>query len=206
MKEKILAALRTKFTGVQDAILNRVADKLGKTAGEQDDVQGLVDGVTFQQVLESYGDSRATEATRTSIANYESRYGIKEGKPTGTPPRQEPGIADDAPQWAKDLARQNEELSAKLKGFEQKESADRLAGLVKTKLKDKGVKDSFFLGRPISIESEDQVDQVVETMFGYWDALKKETIQTDIPPQSFSLNPGERAVDADIDSWAQKSN
>jgi hypothetical protein len=207
MKGKILAVLKTKFDGVQDAILVRVAEKIGKTVSNEDEIQGVVDGVTFQQVLESYGDSRATEATRSSIANYESKHNLKDGKPAEihTPPKQ-PGLPDDAPQWAKDLAKLNADLASKLEGFERKETGDRLAGLVKSKLKEKGVKDSFFLGRNISVESEEQVDQAVETMFGYWDALKKDSLETDIPPRSFSINPGAQAVDADIDNWAKNSN
>jgi small-conductance mechanosensitive channel len=38
--------------------------------------------VTFQQVLEYYGDSRAAEASTTAVRNYESKYKIKDGKST----------------------------------------------------------------------------------------------------------------------------
>lgn len=84
MKVKILAALKTKFTGVQDAILNRVADKIvsnGKVTKEED-IATAVDGVTFQQVLEMYGDSRANEASITAVRNYENTHKLKDGKPT----------------------------------------------------------------------------------------------------------------------------
>ena len=82
MKVKILAALKTKFEGVQDAILGRVADKLisgGKVAKEED-ITTAVAGVTFQQVLEMYGDSRANEATTTAVSNYEKKHNLKDGK------------------------------------------------------------------------------------------------------------------------------
>lgn len=84
MKVKILAALKTKFTGVQDAILNRVADKLinsGKVTKEED-IATAVAGVEFQQVLEMYGDSRANEASATAVRNYETTHHLKDGKPT----------------------------------------------------------------------------------------------------------------------------
>ena len=205
MKEKILAALKTKFSGVQDAILNRVATKLSETVGSEDDVQGVVDSTTFQQVLESYGDSRATEASRTSIVNYESKYGLKNGSPAkGTDPAQ-PNTPDDTPQWAKDLIRQNQELASKVSDFERKTNGERLSGLVKSKLKSQGVEDSFFIGRPINVENEDQIDQVVDTMIGYWNEISKDRIKSDVPPRSFNSSPGGKAVDADIDSWAQKS-
>lgn len=84
MKVKILAALKTKFTGVQDAILGRVADKLlssGKVKKEED-VATAVDGVTFDEVLTMYGDSRANEAATTAVRSYEQKHNLKDGKPT----------------------------------------------------------------------------------------------------------------------------
>lgn len=80
MKKEILEALKAKFTGVSDAILNRIADKLAKTVTTQEQVATAVEGVTFQQVLESYGDSRATEAQQTAVSNYEKKHGLKDGK------------------------------------------------------------------------------------------------------------------------------
>lgn len=79
MKQLILNALKAKFQGVSDAILDRVATKLAQTVTTQEQVQTAVDGVTFQQVLESYGDSRATQATQTAVHNYEQKYGLKDG-------------------------------------------------------------------------------------------------------------------------------
>ena len=67
MRKEILDALKAKFTGVSDAILGRIADKLAKTATTAEQVATAVEGVTFQQVLESYGDSRATEAQQTAV-------------------------------------------------------------------------------------------------------------------------------------------
>ena len=57
MRKEILDALKAKFTGVSDAILGRIADKLAKPATTAEQVATAVEGVTFQQVLESYGDS-----------------------------------------------------------------------------------------------------------------------------------------------------
>ena len=80
MKKEILEALKAKFQGVSDAILNRIADKIAKTVTTQEQVATAVEGVTFQQVLESYGDSRATEAQQTAVSNYEKKHGLKDGK------------------------------------------------------------------------------------------------------------------------------
>lgn len=67
MRKEILDALKAKFPGVSESILGRIADKLAKTASTQEQVTTAVEGVTFQQVLESYGDSRATEAQQTAV-------------------------------------------------------------------------------------------------------------------------------------------
>jgi len=118
----IFDALKAKFVGVSDAILNRIADKLDKTVTKQEDVATAVAGVTIQQVIESYGDSRATEAQQTAVRNYEQKYGLKDGVriegnggtpsvPPVTPPVTPPAGAapaanggnDDAPAWAKKL-------------------------------------------------------------------------------------------------------
>jgi hypothetical protein len=90
MKKELLDALKTKFPGVSDNILGRIADKLAKTVTTAEQVKTAVEGVTIQQVIESYGDSRATEASNTArenaVKDYESRYGLKDGvKTTPTP-------------------------------------------------------------------------------------------------------------------------
>lgn len=84
MKKKILEALTTKFEGVDAKILDRIATKLAKTVTKEEDVEPAVEGVTFQEVLTSYGDARATEASNTAVSNYEKKHGLKDGKKVGT--------------------------------------------------------------------------------------------------------------------------
>lgn len=92
MKETILKALEARFPGVSADKLNGIADKLAKTVTNVEDVQTAVDGVTFDQLLTSYGDARATGAQQTAVANYEKKHGLKEGKPIEppTPPTPSP--------------------------------------------------------------------------------------------------------------------
>ena len=80
MRQQILDALKAKFQGVSEKILGRIADKLAKTVTTAEQVATAVEGVTLQQLLDSYGDSRATEAQQTAVHNYESKYGLKDGK------------------------------------------------------------------------------------------------------------------------------
>lgn len=89
MKQVILNALKAKFIGVSEQILDRVATKLAQTVTTAEQVQTAVDGVTFQQVLESYGDSRATQAQQTAVHNYEQKYGLKDGSKIDTGQQQQ---------------------------------------------------------------------------------------------------------------------
>lgn len=118
MRKEILDALKAKFPGVSDSVLGRIADKLAKTATTAEQVKTAVEGVTIQQVIESYGDSRATEASNTArenaVKDYESRYGLKDGvkvtnntnnggeQPTGGSATNPTG-GDEIPAWAKTL-------------------------------------------------------------------------------------------------------
>ena len=122
MKKQILDALKAKFEGVSDAILGRIADKLAKTTTKEEDVAAAVGGVTITQVLESYGDSRATEAQQTAVQNYEKKHGLKDGQKAvdgGEPNKQiEPKLNDETPAWAKALLDTQKQLADKLASIE----------------------------------------------------------------------------------------
>lgn len=135
MKTKALEALKTKFEGVSDAILGRVADKIAKTATNEEEVTTAVEGVTFQQLLESYGDSRANEAQQSAVTNYEKKHGLKDGKKVEKQTegkKTEPKAPDDTPEWVMQLMESNKALTdriAKLEG--DKTATTRKSALAK---------------------------------------------------------------------------
>lgn len=91
MKKEILEALKAKFQGVSDSILGRIAVRLAGEVLTVEQAAAAVERVTIQQVLESYGDSRATEAQQTAVANYEKKHGLRKGrKVDGGAPKTEP--------------------------------------------------------------------------------------------------------------------
>lgn len=126
MKKELFDALKAKFPGVSDSILDRIATKLAKTATTAEQVKTAVEGVTIQQVIESYGDNRATEASETARKNavqeYESRYGLKDGvkttttttggeQPTGgSATNPTTGGTDETPAWARTLIERIERM------------------------------------------------------------------------------------------------
>lgn len=135
-EEMLAAALTTKFPGVDAKIIGRVARKLGKTATgtTEAEAQTVADGVTFQQVLESYGDARATEASNTArqnaVADYEKKHGIRDGKPvqTATPETTSTPVGqseqpDDVPAWAKALLESNKAMQAELQAYKAEKTA-----------------------------------------------------------------------------------
>lgn len=127
--EKILAALRTKFTGVDDATLQRIASKKAEGVTDESKVDSIVEGISFQDVVTNYGDFRADGAQKTAISNYEKKHNIKDGKPIEEPKPQDPPT-DPKPNESQDLAAQ---IAAAL-GTALKPLADRIDAMdAKTK-------------------------------------------------------------------------
>lgn len=126
MKQKIFEGLKEKYPEIQDSVLNRIAEKQAKTVKTEDEVDAAVEGVTLQQIIDSYADSRVTEATATAVANYEKKHGLKEGKPAKQDEpepdpkkgQKKPEGGDDEPAWAKALRESNEALQQKLAAIE----------------------------------------------------------------------------------------
>ena len=137
MYQLILNALKAKFQGVSDNVLSRIANKLAKTVTSQEQVATSVEGVTLQQVIDSYADHRATEAQQTAVQNYESKYGLKDGakvtpvtvqqqggQPTGGQPTQPTAGANETPEWAKQLIEQNKTLTDRIAKMEGQRTTD----------------------------------------------------------------------------------
>lgn len=80
LRKFILDALKKKFEGVDEKVLNRIARNAVKTVKTEDEATQFVEDYTIQQVIDSYSDSRVTE----SISSYEKKHGLKDGKPAST--------------------------------------------------------------------------------------------------------------------------
>lgn len=64
--EQILAGLQQKFPGVDTAILTRVATKKAEGVTDETQVNSILEGISFQDVLTSYGDFRAGDVFHKS--------------------------------------------------------------------------------------------------------------------------------------------
>lgn len=57
LKKDALEALKTKFEGIDEKVLSRIAKNIAKTAKDEDEVMALVEELTLQGVIDAYTDS-----------------------------------------------------------------------------------------------------------------------------------------------------
>lgn len=142
--EQILAGLQTKFSGVDAAILTRIATKKAEGVTDASQVPTIVEGIGFADVLTNYGDFRAGDATFKSVQNYEKKHNLKDGKPieNPNPETKTEEKKDDVPAWAQTLIDSNKTLSEKLAGYEQKETQAQRSAQILSKAKEYGIPES----------------------------------------------------------------
>lgn len=154
--EQILAGLRTKFQGADDATLQRMASKKAEGVTDESKVNSIVEGISFQDVLTSYGDYRADGAQKTAVANYEKKHNIKDGKPIEEPKPQDPQptptpqTTEQVPAWAQSLIDSNKTLSEKLAAMDAKTKADERNQQIAAVAKSFGIPEYVYKGKQIA--------------------------------------------------------
>lgn len=209
MKEKLLEALKLKFPGVSETTLSIiVANKAGSIADEAQ-IASVVEAITFDQVIQSVTDHRITDANKKALENYEKKHGLKDGKPvqqqqqqqqTQTQTQQQTN--DDAPQWAKELIKQNQELAAKVAGFETKTKQQQLSEKLAARLNEKKIPVKLMAGRVLSDESElDSVFTEIEALHTeIRQSVVNETVAETVPGSSVALS-GKKQIESAVDNW-----
>ena len=153
--EQILAGLKTKFQGVEDATLQRIASKKAEGVTDEGKVNSIVEGISFQDVLTSYGDFRADGAQKTAVSNYEKKHNIKDGKPIEEqkpqdPPTANPQTTEQVPAWAQSLIDSNKTLSEKLAAMDAKTKADERNQQIAAVAKSFGIPEYVYKGKQIA--------------------------------------------------------
>lgn len=154
--EQILAGLQQKFLGADTATLTRIATKKAEGVTDETKVNSIVEGISFQDVMQNYGDYRAGQANISSVANYEKKYGLKDGKPIENlkpePPEPEPK-PDEKPDIAKliadGIAAGIKPFSDKLAAFEAKEAQAQRMAQISSVAKRYGIPDFMLKDRTI---------------------------------------------------------
>lgn len=154
--EQILAGLQTKFPGADTATLTRIATKKAEGVTDETKVNSIVEGISFQDVMQNYGDFRAGQAQTSSIANYEKKHGLKDGKPIENP-KPEPPKPDPNPDEKPDIAKLIADgiaagikpFSDKLAAFEAKEAQAQRMAQISSVAKKYGIPDFMLKDRAI---------------------------------------------------------
>lgn len=186
--EQILAALQQKFSGVDTAILSRIANKKGEGVTDESKVNSIVEGISFQDVLNSYGDFRADGAASTAVKNYERKHNLKDGKavdePTPTPtPTNEP--QDIAKLIADAVSAAVSPLSDKLTQFEAAKARETRGEQILAKAKEYGIPDT--IAKRYAIPDDADLDS-------YFKDAKQELANA-----GFNGNPSPESSDAKIE-------
>ena len=167
--EQILAGLQQKFSGVDTAILTRIATKKAEGVTDETKVNSIVEGISFSDVLNSYGDFRAGDATRTSVQNYEKKHNLKDGKPIENPnpnPNPKPeDKKDDVPAWAQALIDSNKNLSTELSALKQEKLQATRQEQIMAKAKEYGIPENY--AKRCAIKDDEDLD-------AYFKDLKQE--------------------------------
>lgn len=159
--EQILAGLKTKFPGVEDATLQRISSKKAEGVTDESKVNSIVEGIGFQDVLNSYGDYRADGAQKTAISNYEKKHNVKDDKPIEEPKPQpiqtstpQPKPSEEVPAWAQSLIDSNKTLSERLAAMDAKTKADARSQQIDAVAKSFGIPEFAYKGKTIADDAD----------------------------------------------------
>lgn len=159
--EQILAGLKTKFQGVEDATLQRIASKKAEGVTDESKVNSIIEGISFQDVLTSYGDYRADGAQKTAVSNYEKKHNIKDGKPIEGPKPQDPPT-DPKPNEPQDLTAQIaaalgtalKPLTDRMDAMDAKEKANIRSKQIDDVAKSFGIPEFAYKGKQIADDAD----------------------------------------------------
>ena len=159
--EQILAGLHQKFTGVDTAILTRIATKKAEGVTDETKVNSIVEGISFSDVLNSYGDFRAGDASKTAVTNYEKKHNLKDGKPVETTTTTTTIKAEDKPDdmatiIANAVSAAVKPLSDKLAQFETEKSQATRQEQIMAKAKEYGIPENY--AKRCAIKDDEDLD------------------------------------------------
>lgn len=183
MKEKLLAFLKGKLQGTSESYLSGIAEFYAKTITDETQIEttlndGVIDLLKLNAgILQTEGDRRATEAQKTAVKNAFEKLGLDEtGKPknTPTPPTPPADPTSVEAMLAKLLDAKLTPLQEKILGFEKEKTQSQLMGKLTSKLKEKGISETFYKGRNLAIETEADIETVATTIETDFDAFRQE--------------------------------
>lgn len=142
MKQKIIARLKEKFSGVNlsNTRLDAIADKLAPKITDENQIDAKLD--ELNEILPFAEIAKQDDRVRTLETE------LKKPKPAPQPnppaPNDPPKPADDTPEWAKALITQNQSMAQKIEALESRTTAERHSANLVSILKEKKVPESYY--------------------------------------------------------------
>lgn len=183
MKEKLLSSLKTMYKnlGFGDKAFDGVAEFLSKTVTQEADIETAISGV--EPLLKAFqGDVDKIRNEKAELQRKLAELEKNNPKP-GDPPLPPAGDPNE-PAWFKQYREKQEAeataLKQKIEGFEAKEKFTSLQGKLKAKLSEKKIPEAFWAKRNISIDSEEQLDQITSELEADYTAFRQELVNSGV--------------------------
>lgn len=224
MKEKILAFLKTKLTGVQEMYLSVIAEEYAKTITKDEDIETtltpILPVITLSaKQLQVEGDRRATDAAKTAVKTFTEKHGLDDnGKPINQTSQNNnqssQSSSNEMPPWLKEfqetVTKETAALKAKLEAMEKEKTQTVLSAKAKDKLAEKGIPEWFYspIIRNLDIASEDKIDQLVIDLDRDYATTRQKLAEEGVvvaPPPS-SQGQGEKGDAVAAESLAKRRN
>lgn len=206
MREKILAQLKAKFSGVSHKALGLIADKLAKKVTEESGIEQAITDFDNAISIKDFADDLQREGD-TRVGDAKKEWEKNNPKPpAATPPKHDDQPKpDEVPAWAKTLTDQIASLT-------RERNQGTIAGKAKDLLKD--VPAEFWNGRTLP-EKEEDLQTFVEAVTKDYNALTQSLVNKGLmsatPPAGGGGNgpaaagqANNKQLDADIKDWADK--
>jgi len=183
MKEKILAFLKTKLSGVADSYLNGVAEFYSKTITEETKIEStLNDQIELlrenARLLQSEADRRVTDAVQTAKKNEWKRLGLDENGNKSVQKTQEPEHPEQKDEIEEKLKKLLEPLQAEIEGYKKEKEQTRLFKSLEEKLNGK-VPNTFYKGRTLEL-NEDNLETIATSLETEFNSLKDDLVKSGV--------------------------
>lgn len=194
MKEKIVAALKTKYSnlGFGAKAFEGVADYLAATVTEESQIETGIAGVeNLLKAFQGDVDKRVNDAVAKAKA--------ETPKPGDPKPAETPKPGEEMPAWAKTLME-------KVEGFEKGKSKETLGQKAAAALKAKNIPEAFskISLKNLSIDKEDDLDawvnEIEESFTDFQKTSNQSRFDNAVNPLESAASPD--SIKQDIKNWA----
>jgi len=176
MKEKIFASLKTacgNTTSISDKTLEKIAEKLAVSVKEESQIEAAIE--LEKPILLAIDGN----------INFVTAEAVKKVKPVEKPvPPVDKPTDPNEPEWFKSYREKQDQETAALKNkldlFDKEKVQNQLRSDLASKLKEKGIPDSYVKGRQLAIEKPEDIDVMVASVEADYGQFRQEMVEQGI--------------------------